>query len=155
MARATLSGVIGPVLTEIHKSSVLAEPFFFFVSDLEVAIVSPQQQQQQPLAWRQQQQWQHTTTVVRRTSRGSVSRTTRHTVLYAPWLCLSVAKLQSWLKKSWTPSVFPSMASGTRGCDSSRDRECLRRGRVLINPSASREVYGAINACIRQPETPK
>lgn len=81
MARATLSGVIGPVLTEIHKSSVLAEFFFFFVSDLAVAMASPLQQQQQPLAWRQQQQWQHTTKVVRRTSRGRVRRTTRQTVL--------------------------------------------------------------------------
>lgn len=56
--RATLSGVIGPVLTEIHRSSVLfAELFFFFVSDLVVAIESLQQQQQQQLlAWRQQQQ---------------------------------------------------------------------------------------------------
>lgn len=83
IARATLSGVIGPVLTEIHKSSVLAEFFFFFVSDLEVAMASLQQQQQQQqlLAWRQQQQWQHTTKVVRRTSRGRVRRTTRQTVL--------------------------------------------------------------------------
>lgn len=82
IARATRSGVIGPVLTEIHKSSVLDEFFFFFVSDLAVAMESPQQQQQQqPLAWRQQQQWQHTTTVVRRTSRGRVKRTTRQTVL--------------------------------------------------------------------------
>lgn len=80
IARATLSGVIGPVLTEIHKSSSpLAELFFFFVSDL--APPSPQQQQQQPLAWRQQQQWQHTTSIVKRTSRGSVRRTTRQTVL--------------------------------------------------------------------------
>lgn len=56
MARATLSGVIGPVLTEIHRSSVLlAELFFFFVSDLVVAMESLQQQQH-PLAWRQQQQ---------------------------------------------------------------------------------------------------
>uniref|UniRef100_A0A8C3G499 Uncharacterized protein n=1 Tax=Cyclopterus lumpus TaxID=8103 RepID=A0A8C3G499_CYCLU len=100
MARATLSGVIGPVLTEIHKSS--AEFFLFFVSDLVVAMASLQQQQL--LAWRQKQQWQHTTKVVRRTSRGRVKRTTRQTVLYTPWLCLSVAKLQSWLKKSWTLS---------------------------------------------------
>lgn len=81
MARATRSGVIGPGLTEIHKSSVLAEFFFFFVSDLEDDTASPQQPQQQLLAWRQQQQWQHTTTIVRRTSRGSVRRTTRQTVL--------------------------------------------------------------------------
>lgn len=80
MARATLSGVIGPVLTEIHKSSV--EFFFFFVSDLAVAMEPlMQQQQQQLLAWRQQQQWQHTTNVVRSTSRGRVKRTTRQTVL--------------------------------------------------------------------------
>ncbi len=83
MGRATLSGVIGPVLTEIHKSSVLAEFFFFFGSDLEVVMVPlpQQQQQQQLLAWRQQQQWQHTTNIVRRTSRGRVRRTTRQTVL--------------------------------------------------------------------------
>lgn len=81
MARATLSGVIGPVLTEIHKSSsLLPEPFFFFVSDLGVPS-RQQQQQQQTLLWRQQQQWQHTTRVVRRTSRGRVRRTTRQTVL--------------------------------------------------------------------------
>lgn len=80
MVRPTLSGVMGPVFTEIHKSSLFAEFFFFFVSDLEVAAASPQQQQQ-PLAWRQQQQWQHTTTAVRKTSRGSVSRTTRQIVL--------------------------------------------------------------------------
>lgn len=90
MARAILSVVIGPVLTEIHKSSVVAKFFFFFVSDLVVAMVSLQQQQQQLLSWRQQQQWQHTTKVVRKTSRGRVKRTTRQTVLYAPWLCLSV-----------------------------------------------------------------
>lgn len=110
MARATLSGVNGPVLTEIHKSSV--EFFFFFVSDLAVAMASLPQQQQQLLAWRQQQQWQHTTKVVRRTSRGRVRRTTRQTVLYTPWLCFSVAKLQSWLKNSWMLSVLPSMAFG-------------------------------------------
>lgn len=81
MARATLSGVIGPVLTEIHRSSALDELFFFFVSDLEVAMAPPQQQLQQPLAWRQQQQWQHTTSVVRRISRGRVRRTTRQMVL--------------------------------------------------------------------------
>lgn len=107
MARATLSGVIGPPLTEIHKSSL--EFFLFFVSDLAVAMASLQQQQ---LAWRQQQQWQHTTNVVRRTMRGRVSSTTRHTVLYAPWLCFSVAMLQSWWKKSRTLSVPPSMALG-------------------------------------------
>lgn len=112
MARATLSGVIGPVLTEIHKSSVLAEFFFFFVSDLAVAMASLQQQQQQLLAWRQQQQWQHTTKAVRSTSRGRVRRTTRQTVLKTPWSCLSVVKLQSWLKKSWMLSVLPSMAFG-------------------------------------------
>lgn len=82
MARATLSGVIGPVFTEIHKSSsLLPELFFFFVSNLAVAIVSPQQQQQQLLVWRQQQQWQHTSKVVRKTSRGRVRRTTRQMVL--------------------------------------------------------------------------
>lgn len=104
MFRATLSGVIGPALTEIHKSS--SEFFFFFISDLVVAMASLQQQ----LAWRQQQQWQHTTKVVRRTNRGRAKRTTRQTVLYTPWLCLSVAKLQTWLKKSWMLSVLPSMA---------------------------------------------
>lgn len=109
MASATRSGVMGPVFTEIHKSSSF-EFFFFLVSDLEA---SPQQQQQQQrLAWRQQQQWQHTTTAVRKTSRGSVSRTARQIVLYAPWLCLSTTKLQSCVKKSWMLSNFPSITSG-------------------------------------------
>lgn len=47
MARATLSGVIGPVLTDIHKSSVFAAFFFFLVSDLAVVVASSRQQQQQ------------------------------------------------------------------------------------------------------------
>lgn len=108
--RATMSGVIGPFLTEIHKSS--AEFFLFFVSDRVVAMapLQQQQQQQQLLAWRQQQQWQHTTKVVRRTSRGRVKRSTRQTVLYTPWLCFSVAKPQSSWKKSWMLSVPPPMA---------------------------------------------
>uniref|UniRef100_A0A3B5K896 Uncharacterized protein n=1 Tax=Takifugu rubripes TaxID=31033 RepID=A0A3B5K896_TAKRU len=89
MVSVTLSGVIGPVLTEIHKSSsALAELFFFFVSDL--VLVSGQQQLWHRLPWRQQQQWQHTSRAVRKTSRGRVRRTARQTVLYAPWLCLSL-----------------------------------------------------------------
>lgn len=109
---ATLSGVIGSVLTEIHKSSsALVELFFFLVSDL--ALVSEQQQLQQLQHLpprRQQQQWQHSSRAVRTTSRGRVRSTARQMVLYAPWLCLSITRCQSWLKKSWTPSVLPSMA---------------------------------------------
>lgn len=109
MVSVTLSGVIGPVLTEIHKSSsVLAELFFFFVSDL--VLVSGQQHLRHRLPWRQQQQWQHTSRAVRKTSRGRVRRTARQTVLYAPWLCLSVTRRQSWLKKSWMLFAPPSMA---------------------------------------------
>lgn len=113
MARATLSGVVGPDLTEIHRSSsVLPELFFFFIFDLDVseACLSQQQQQQlQARRWRQQQQWQHTTRVVRKTSRGRVRRTTRQMVLNSPWLCLFEAKFQIWLKNSWKLSPMPSM----------------------------------------------
>lgn len=57
IARATRSGVMGPVLTEIHRSSVLLDEFFFFfASDLVDAVESLQQQLQHLLAWRQQQQ---------------------------------------------------------------------------------------------------
>ncbi|TNN45351.1 Tenascin-N [Liparis tanakae] len=109
MARASPSGVIVPVFTEIHKSS--AEfPLLFFVSDLAVA---PLQRRQQ-MAWRQQQQWQHTASVARSTSRGSVRRTARQAVLYAPCSCLAVAKLQSWAKKSRMLSDTPSMAAPLR-----------------------------------------
>lgn len=112
MARATLSGVVGPDLTEIHRSSsVLPELFFFFIFDLDVAepCLSQQQQQLQPRPWRQQQQWQHTTRAVRKTSRGRVRRTTRQMVLNNPWLCLFEAKLQIWLKNTWMLSDTPSM----------------------------------------------
>lgn len=45
IARATLSGVIGPVLTEIHRSSSsLPELFFFLVFDLDVTEACPLQQ---------------------------------------------------------------------------------------------------------------
>lgn len=44
IARATLSGVIGPVLTEIHRSSSsLPELFFFLVLDLDVTEACPLQ----------------------------------------------------------------------------------------------------------------
>lgn len=109
MVSVTLSGVIGPVLTEIHKSSsALAEVFFFFVSDL--ALVSGQQQLRHRLPWQQQQQWQHTRRAVRKTNRGRVRRTARQTVLYTPWLCFSITRRQSWLKKPWMLSTLPSMA---------------------------------------------
>lgn len=110
MARATLSGVVGPDLTEIHRSSsVLPELFFFFfIFDLDVSEACLSQQLQ-PWRWRQQQQWQHTTRVVRKTSRGRVRTTTRQMVLNNPWLCLFKAKLQIWLKNSWMLSVVPSM----------------------------------------------
>lgn len=50
IARATLSGVIGPVLTEIHRSSSsLPELFFFLVFDLDVTEACPLQQRQQLL----------------------------------------------------------------------------------------------------------
>lgn len=106
---ATLSGVIGPVFTEIHKSSSsLAALFFFFVSDL--VLVSGQQQLQHPPPWRQQQQWQHNSRAVRKTSKGRLRSTARQIVLYAPWLCLSITKRQSWLNKSSILSTLPSMA---------------------------------------------
>lgn len=80
----TTSGVMGPDLTEIHKSSFFA-PLFFFrrlsVWWLPVPPPPPWQQQPQQWPWRQQQQWQHTTSVVRSTTSGNASSTTRHTVL--------------------------------------------------------------------------
>lgn len=106
---ATLSGVIGPVLTEIHKSSSsLAALLFFLVSDL--ALVPGQQQLQHPPPWRQQQQWQHSSRAVRKTSKGKLRSTARQMVLYAPWVCLSITRRQSWLKKSSILSTLPSMA---------------------------------------------
>ncbi|KAI4810312.1 hypothetical protein KUCAC02_019151 [Chaenocephalus aceratus] len=107
MARATLSGVIGPPLTEIHKSSL--EFFLFFVSDLAVAMASLQQQLGMATA----------AAVAAHDQRGeeddegqSQQHHQAHRVLYAPWLCFSVAMLQSWWKKSRTLSVPPSMALG-------------------------------------------
>lgn len=107
---ATLSGVIGPVFTEIHKSSSsLAALFFFFVSDL--VPLSGQQQLQHPPPWRQQQQWQHSSRTVRKTSKGRLRSTARQIVLYAPWLCLSITRRQSWLNKSSILSTLRSMAA--------------------------------------------
>lgn len=123
---ATLSAVIAPGLTEIHRSSALVEFFFFFASDLDVAMES-RQQQQHPSAWRQQQQWQHTMKVVRMTRRGKVRRTTRHTVLKAPWLCFSVTKLHSCLKKSSTLSIFElckSLGTLMQILQGLKDRNC-------------------------------
>lgn len=120
---ATLSAVIAPGLTEIHRSSAFDEFFFFFASDLVVAIESRLPQQQLPAPWRQQQQWQHTMKVVMMTRRGKVRRTTRHTVLKAPWLCLSVTKLHNCLKKSSTLSIFVLQKSGRVYANRSRLRK--------------------------------
>lgn len=114
---ATLSAVIAPGLTEIHRSSAFDEFFFFFASDLVVAIESRLPQQQLPAPWRQQQQWQHTMNVVMMTRRGKVRRTTRHTVLKTPWLCLSVIKLHNCRKKSSTLSIFVLQKSGKEKCE--------------------------------------
>uniref|UniRef100_A0A8C7MVI5 Uncharacterized protein n=1 Tax=Oncorhynchus kisutch TaxID=8019 RepID=A0A8C7MVI5_ONCKI len=80
IVRATLSCVIGPVLTEIHKSSFLGL-FFFFLSDLAVSELGLSPQQPVELARRQQQQWQHTTREVKSTTIGRASSTTRQTLL--------------------------------------------------------------------------
>lgn len=79
IVRATLSGVIGPVLTEIHKSSSFG--LVFFLSDFAVAELGLSAQQPTQLARRQQQQWQHTTREVKSTTIGRASSTTRQTVL--------------------------------------------------------------------------
>uniref|UniRef100_A0A6Q2Z338 Uncharacterized protein n=1 Tax=Esox lucius TaxID=8010 RepID=A0A6Q2Z338_ESOLU len=88
IVRATLSGVMGPALTEIHKSSLLGLLFFFFFSDLAMAEPGLPLQQQARLVWRQQQQWQHTTREVRSTTMGRT-----------PWSCLAVATLHKSQKK--------------------------------------------------------
>lgn len=129
MASATLSGVIGPAFTEIHKSSLFSAFFFFFflVSDLPAVAIAPlrrQQQQRRPSPSprrRQQQQWQQTTREVSRTTRGSASSTARHAVLYAPCWCLSMARLHSRWKKSTTACL--SMASGREGRNGSHEKE--------------------------------